>query len=147
MDLAEVEPFGRRITTSRRFPAQTGSSVTAGILAIGERTTRHDDRALVGGCRSLLRPPGRKVLTQPSGSSSPSSPSAAIQVVAHHDAMAPVPENTSRALEFSIADGVEWFAVNVRITKDGHHVLFHDGELEKTTDGSGPLCDSRPGGD
>jgi glycerophosphoryl diester phosphodiesterase len=66
-------------------------------------------------------------------------PPRAIQVMAHHGAMNPAPENTARALIFSIADGVEWVAVDVRITKEGHHVLFHDGELQGKTDGSGPL--------
>jgi glycerophosphoryl diester phosphodiesterase len=69
----------------------------------------------------------------------PVQPPRVIQVMAHHGAMSPAPENTARALNLSIADGDEWVAVDVRITKDGHHVLFHDGELQGKTDGSGPL--------
>jgi len=71
----------------------------------------------------------------------PVQPRRAIQVMAHRGAMNQAPENTARALEFSIADAVEWVEVDVRITKDGHHVLFHDGELQGKTDGSGPVRD------
>jgi glycerophosphoryl diester phosphodiesterase len=69
----------------------------------------------------------------------PVQPPRAIQVMAHRGGMGQAPENTARALEFSIADGVEWVAVDVRITKDGHHVLFHDGDLQGKSDGSGPV--------
>ena len=71
----------------------------------------------------------------------PVQPPRPIQVMAHRGGMGQAPENTARALEFSIADGVEWVEVDVRITRDGHHILFHDGELQATTDGSGPVCD------
>ena len=69
----------------------------------------------------------------------PVQPTRAVQVMAHRGGMNQAPENTARALEFSIADGVEWVEVDVRITKDGHHVLFHDGSLEGKTNGSGPV--------
>ena len=67
----------------------------------------------------------------------PVRPPRAIQVMAHHGAMAPAPQNTSRELELSIADGVEWVAVDVRITKDGHHLLFDNADLPGKSDGSG----------
>jgi glycerophosphoryl diester phosphodiesterase len=71
----------------------------------------------------------------------PVQPRRAMQVMAHRGAMNQAPENTARALEFSIADGIEWVEVDVRITRDGHHVLFHDGELQAKTNGSGPVRD------
>jgi glycerophosphoryl diester phosphodiesterase len=61
--------------------------------------------------------------------------------MAHRGGMNQTPENTVRALEFSIADGVEWVEVDVRITKDGHHVLFHDAALQSKTGGSGTVRD------
>jgi glycerophosphoryl diester phosphodiesterase len=69
----------------------------------------------------------------------PVQPPRAIRVIAHHGARSPAPTNTARAIEFSIADGVEWLAVDVRITRDDHHVLFDADELSGKTDGSGPL--------
>ena len=53
----------------------------------------------------------------------------------------PGAENTASAIEQAIADGVEWVEVAVRLTKDGHHVVFHDESLDATTDGSGKVRD------
>ena len=61
--------------------------------------------------------------------------------MAHRGAMRQAPENTARALELSIEDTVEWVEVDVRLTKDGHHVLFHDDQLGDKTDGTGRVRD------
>ena len=71
----------------------------------------------------------------------PVRPPRALQVVAHHGAMRPAPENTARALEQSIADTVEWVEVDVRLSKDGHHVLFQDDQVAGKTDGTGRVRD------
>jgi glycerophosphoryl diester phosphodiesterase len=61
--------------------------------------------------------------------------------MAHRGAMRQAPENTARALELSIADSVEWVEVDVRLTKDGQHVLCHDEDLGDKTDSTGWLRD------
>jgi glycerophosphoryl diester phosphodiesterase len=71
----------------------------------------------------------------------PVRPPRAIQVIAHRGAMRQAPENTAAALERSIADTVEWVEVDVRLSKDGQHVLFHDDQLGDKTDGTGRVCD------
>jgi glycerophosphoryl diester phosphodiesterase len=71
----------------------------------------------------------------------PVQPPRSVQVMAHRGAMAQAPENSAKALEFSISDGVEWVEVDVHLTKDGEHVLFHDGELSGKTDGTGRVRD------
>jgi glycerophosphoryl diester phosphodiesterase len=71
----------------------------------------------------------------------PLTPPRALQVMAHRGAMRQAPENTARALELSIADTVEWVEVDVRLTKDGNHVLFHDDQLGDKTDGNGRVRD------
>jgi glycerophosphoryl diester phosphodiesterase len=71
----------------------------------------------------------------------PIRPPRAVQVMAHRGAMGRAPENTAPALERSIADGVEWIEVDVRLTRDGHHVLFHDVALDARTDGTGRVRD------
>ena len=71
----------------------------------------------------------------------PVQPPRKVQVMAHRGAMRQAPENTAAALEFSIADGVEWVEVDVRLTRDGRHVLFHDGELGNKTNGGGRVRD------
>ncbi len=51
------------------------------------------------------------------------------------------PENTAPALERSIADTVEWVEVDVRLSKDGQHVLFHDDQIGNKIDGTGLVRD------
>ena len=55
--------------------------------------------------------------------------------------MCGAPENTRPALELLIEDHIEWAEVDIRLTKDGHHVLFHDGTLDSKTDGQGKVSD------
>ncbi len=67
----------------------------------------------------------------------PVQPPRSLQVMAHRGAMRQAPENSADAIERAIADTVEWVEVDVRRTRDGHHVLFHDSQLERVTDGQG----------
>ncbi|HEY2154468.1 MAG TPA: glycerophosphodiester phosphodiesterase family protein, partial [Isosphaeraceae bacterium] len=71
----------------------------------------------------------------------PVQPARSLQVMAHRGAAGLAPENTARALEASIADTMEWAEVDVRLTRDGHHVLFHDDELGGKTDVTGRVRD------
>jgi glycerophosphoryl diester phosphodiesterase len=71
----------------------------------------------------------------------PVQPPRLLQVMAHRGASGMAPENTARALEASIADAVEWAEVDVRLTRDGHHVLFHDDRLDAGTDAAGRVRD------
>jgi glycerophosphoryl diester phosphodiesterase len=71
----------------------------------------------------------------------PVQPPRSLQVIAHRGAAGLAPENTARALEGAIADSVEWAEVDVRLTRDGHHVLFHDDELGGETDATGRVRD------
>jgi glycerophosphoryl diester phosphodiesterase len=71
----------------------------------------------------------------------PVQPPRTLQVMAHRGAMTQRPENTAAAIEFSVADAVEWVEVDVRLTRDGHHVLFHDDELGGKTDLAGRVRD------
>jgi glycerophosphoryl diester phosphodiesterase len=61
--------------------------------------------------------------------------------MAHRGAAGLAPENTAPALEASIADTVEWAEVDVRLTRDGHHVLYHDDALDGKTDATGRVRD------
>ena len=71
----------------------------------------------------------------------PVRPSRAVEVVAHRVGSGLAPEDTARALEASIADAVEWAEVTVRRTRDGHHVLYRDDELDGRTDATGRVRD------
>jgi glycerophosphoryl diester phosphodiesterase len=69
----------------------------------------------------------------------PVNPPRAIQVMAHRGSMRQAPENTKPAIDRSIDDGFEWVEVDVRLTRDGQHVLFHDRMLDAKTGGTGAL--------
>lgn len=63
-------------------------------------------------------------------------------LIAHRGGAGLAPENTllafERALSWWRADILE---LDVQPTADGHAVVFHDADVDRTTDGSGPIAD------
>jgi glycerophosphoryl diester phosphodiesterase len=60
-------------------------------------------------------------------------------VIAHRGGAGLWPENTLYAFERAAASGVDVIETDVRATKDGELVLFHDERVARTTNGAGPL--------
>ncbi|MFA5592206.1 MAG: glycerophosphoryl diester phosphodiesterase [Micavibrio sp.] len=58
-------------------------------------------------------------------------------VIGHRGAKAYAPENTIESIETAASIGVEWVELDVKLTRDGVPIIFHDEELERTTNGSG----------
>ena len=54
-------------------------------------------------------------------------------IIAHRGASALAPENTLAAFQKAIADGAEGLEFDVRLSKDGAVVVFHDATLERLT--------------
>jgi glycerophosphoryl diester phosphodiesterase len=75
----------------------------------------------------------------PGGFFQPVQPPRPIQVVAHRGVTMAAPENTIPAFSLAYDIGVEWVECDIRLTKDGHHVLSHDGNLGRATDVTGPV--------
>ena len=69
----------------------------------------------------------------------PVQPARDFQVMAHRGLMAIAPENTAPALQRCIDAGYEWAEVDVRLTRDGHHVLFHNSTVDGKSDGTGKV--------
>ncbi|MDB5313565.1 MAG: ugpQ 1, partial [Gemmataceae bacterium] len=63
----------------------------------------------------------------------PVKPARRVQTIAHRGMAMLTPENTLPAIAACAADYVEWAEVDVRLTRDGHHVLMHDDTLDRTT--------------
>lgn len=63
------------------------------------------------------------------------------QISAHRGFSHVAPENTSYAFEAAMESGADYIELDVRLTKDGQLVVFHDSTLERTTNGSGKLSD------
>ena len=62
-------------------------------------------------------------------------------VIARGGASADAPENTIAAFEAALAEGADALALRVRVSKDGHPVVFGHTTLERTTDGRGPVAE------
>ncbi|HUF75045.1 MAG TPA: glycerophosphodiester phosphodiesterase family protein [Longimicrobiales bacterium] len=62
-----------------------------------------------------------------------------VEIIAHRGYSAVAPENTLAAIAVAIAAGADAVEFDVHVTRDGVPVLFHDGTLDRTTDGCGPL--------
>jgi len=64
-----------------------------------------------------------------------------VGVVAHRGAAAHAPENTLAAFELAISnEGTDFVETDVQLTADGVPVLMHDPDLDRTTNGTGPLA-------
>ena len=64
-----------------------------------------------------------------------------IFVAAHRGWKTKYPENTMIAFRKALELGVDQLETDVRITKDGYLVLIHDATVDRTTNGTGKVCD------
>jgi glycerophosphoryl diester phosphodiesterase len=71
----------------------------------------------------------------------PVTPPRAIQVMVHRGMMCSAPENSATAIEMCAQDYCEWAEIDVRLTRDGKHVIIHDDTVDSTTDGTGRVED------
>lgn len=62
-------------------------------------------------------------------------------MIARRGASGQAPENTRLALQRAIEDGFEWAEIDLQLTRDGKHVLFHDNKLDGKSDGAGRVAD------
>ncbi len=62
-----------------------------------------------------------------------------VKISHHRGASRFAPENTLEALSKSVALGADFIEFDVRTTRDGGFVLLHDGTLDRTTSGKGPV--------
>jgi glycerophosphoryl diester phosphodiesterase len=60
---------------------------------------------------------------------------------AHRGGAACWPENTLEAFRGALAAGCTYLETDLRTSRDGHIMVFHDERLERTTNGQGRLCD------
>lgn len=61
------------------------------------------------------------------------------RLFAHRGSSGTAPENTMEAFAEALEAGADRLELDVHVSADGHVVVFHDDDLDRTTDGSGPL--------
>jgi len=62
-------------------------------------------------------------------------------IIGHRGAAGHAPENTLVSIATAAALGATWVEFDVKLTRDGIAVLFHDDALERTTNGTGNVAD------
>jgi glycerophosphoryl diester phosphodiesterase len=64
-----------------------------------------------------------------------------VSIVGHRGAPACAPENTLASFKEGLRQGADIIELDVQLSADGHVVVFHDNQLERTTNGRGPLAE------
>lgn len=60
-------------------------------------------------------------------------------LIAHRGASAFCPENTLAAIDRARIEGCGWVEIDAQVLSDGAVILMHDHDLDRTTDGFGPV--------
>ncbi|WP_261717632.1 glycerophosphodiester phosphodiesterase family protein [Streptomyces sp. FZ201] len=61
--------------------------------------------------------------------------------IGHRGVMGVEPENTLRSFVAAQHSGLDVIELDLHLSKDGHLVVMHDTEVDRTTDGSGPIAE------
>ncbi|MYW57231.1 MULTISPECIES: glycerophosphodiester phosphodiesterase [unclassified Streptomyces] len=61
--------------------------------------------------------------------------------IGHRGAMGHEPENTLRSFVRAERSGVDLIELDLHLSKDGALVVMHDAEVDRTTDGRGPIAE------
>lgn len=64
------------------------------------------------------------------------------KIIGHRGAKGYAPENTIESVHTAADMGVEWVELDVKLTRDGVPIIFHDETLDRTTNGSGNVADT-----
>lgn len=62
-----------------------------------------------------------------------------VSILAHGGAQGHAPPNTMAAFDAALELGADILEMDLQITADGHVVTIHDGTVDRTTDGTGPV--------
>ncbi len=66
-------------------------------------------------------------------------------VIGHRGAAAYAPENTLDSIRTAADMGAKWVELDVKLTKDFVPIIFHDDDLDRTTNGHGPVANMNLG--
>ncbi len=63
------------------------------------------------------------------------------RVIGHRGAAGHAPENTVVSVVTAARLGAQWVEFDAKLSRDGCVVVFHDDDLERTTNGTGPIAE------
>lgn len=63
------------------------------------------------------------------------------QIIGHRGCAGYAPENTLAGIHTAADMGIKWVELDVKITKDQVPILFHDDDVERTTNTTGPIAE------
>lgn len=85
---------------------------------------------------------GNSLMAQPSFPFfEPVRPPRKIQLIAHRGLHGLAPENSLEAVLACADDFIEWAEVDIRLTRDGQHILIHDETVDRVTTGKGRVSE------
>jgi glycerophosphoryl diester phosphodiesterase len=64
------------------------------------------------------------------------------RIIGHRGACGYAPENTLESIRTAADLGIKWVELDVKLTKDGVPVIFHDETLDRTTNGHGNVAET-----
>lgn len=64
------------------------------------------------------------------------------KVIGHRGACGYAPENTLESIKTAAEMGIAWVEIDVKLTKDSVPIIFHDENLDRTTNGHGPVAET-----
>jgi glycerophosphoryl diester phosphodiesterase len=64
------------------------------------------------------------------------------RIIAHRGSPRAAPENTLASFRRAATEGAKWVEFDAALTADNRVVIFHDDDLDRTSDGSGPLAET-----
>lgn len=64
------------------------------------------------------------------------------KIIGHRGACGYAPENTLESIKTAADMGCTWVELDVKLTRDDVAIIFHDDELDRTSNGSGPVMNA-----
>ncbi len=68
-------------------------------------------------------------------------PASLPRIIGHRGALGHAPENTLASLRKAAELGAAWVEFDVKLSRDGEPMVFHDDDLNRTTNGRGPVAE------
>jgi|GEM_PF-133357 len=118
---------------------KTANAITANVAKDQRGFDRPQSNTSIGACEKSIPVKFNKIEKLVKLLKDPTSNY--VFVVAHRGGWRNAPENSIPAFEKAIIEGVDMVEIDIQKTKDNDYILMHDGNIDRTTNGSGNVID------